>query len=120
MPKNTYLTAQQRERAYLVAMDIKGTRSRWPLQDSLLELAELARTAGVEVVGETQQHLEARNPATYIGKGKVAELKLLVQELDLDTIIFDDELSPAQQRELEEEWGIKVLDRTALILDIFA
>ncbi len=104
----------------MVGAEVKGARNPWPSEDSLLELAELARTAGVEVVGETQQHLEAVNPATYIGKGKVAELKLLVHELDLDTIIFDDELSPAQQRELEEEWGVKVLDRTALILDIFA
>jgi GTP-binding protein HflX len=114
------LTELQPERVYLVGADIKAAKSSWPLQDSLQELAELARTAGVEVVGETQQHLEAVNPATYIGKGKVAELKLLIHELDLDTIIFDDELSPAQQRELEEEWGVKVLDRTALILDIFA
>lgn len=114
------MTELQPERVYLVGADIKAAKSSWPLQDSLQELAELARTAGVEVVGETQQHLEAVNPATYIGKGKVAELKLLIHELDLDTIIFDDELSPAQQRELEEEWGVKVLDRTALILDIFA
>lgn len=90
------------------------------MQDSLAELAELARTAGVDVVGQTEQHLGAINPATYIGKGKVAELKVLVPELDLDTFIFDDELSSAQQRNLEEELAAKVLDRTALILDIFA
>jgi len=90
------------------------------LDDSLIELAQLARTAGVEVVGQTQQRLEAINPATYIGKGKVAELKLLMRELDVDTVIFDDELSPNQQRNLEEELDVKVIDRTALILDIFA
>ena len=118
--KNSFLTEIQPERAYLVGAEIKGDRQPWSLQDSLVELAELARTAGVDVVGETEQHLEAINPATYIGKGKAEELKLLVQELDLDTVIFDEELSPAQQRNLEEELAIKVLDRTALILDIFA
>ena len=104
----------------MVGAEAKGTTHSWRLEDSLAELAELARTAGVEVVGQSQQRLEAINPATYIGKGKVAELKLLAPELDLDTIIFDDELSPAQQRTLEEELGLKVIDRTALILDIFA
>jgi GTP-binding protein HflX len=114
------VTEKQPERAYLVGAETKGAKHHWSLQDSVLELAELARTAGVDVVGEAEQRLEAINPATYIGKGKVAELKLLVHELDLDTFIFDDELSPAQQRNLEQELGIKVLDRTALILDIFA
>jgi len=90
------------------------------LEDSLIELVELARTAGVQVIGQAKQRLRAINPATYIGKGKVAELKVLAQALDLDTIIFDDELSPNQQRNLEEELGVKVIDRTALILDIFA
>ncbi len=120
IPKDGFLTERQPERAYLVGAEIKGARHAWSLQDSLVELAELARTAGVDVVGEAEQHLEEINPATYIGKGKVAELKLLVHELDLDTFIFDEELSPAQQRNLEEELGVKVLDRTALILDIFA
>jgi GTP-binding protein HflX len=114
------VTEKQPERAYLVGAETKGAKHPWSLQDSILELAELARTAGVDVVGEAEQHLEAINPATYIGKGKVAELKLLVHELDLDTFIFDDELSPAQQRNLEQELAVKVVDRTALILDIFA
>jgi len=120
MPKEGFLTEVQPERAYLVGAEIKGVRHPWSLHDSLLELAELARTAGVDVVGQAEQHLQEVNPATYIGKGKVAELKLLAQELDLDTFIFDDELSPAQQRNLEKELELKVLDRTALILDIFA
>ncbi len=90
------------------------------MEDSLAELAELARTAGVEVVGQTAQRLDEVNPATYVGKGKVEELKLLARQLNIDTFIFDDELSPAQQRNLEEELGTKVIDRTALILDIFA
>lgn len=115
-----YLTANQMERAYLVGVEVKGTAHAWRLQDSLAELAELARTARVEVVGQTEQHLEEINPATYIGKGKVEELKLLARELDLSLIIFDDELSPNQQRNLEEGLGVKIIDRTALILDIFA
>ncbi len=90
------------------------------MEDSLAELAQLAHTAGVEVVGQTQQRLAAVNPATYIGAGKVHELSALVEELDLDVFIFDDELSPNQQRNLEQELRIKVLDRTGLILDIFA
>jgi len=90
------------------------------LLDSLAELAELARTAGVEVLGQTGQHLEAINPATYIGKGKVEELRILVQEMGLDVVILDDQLSPNQQRNLEEALETKVIDRTALILDIFA
>lgn len=114
------MTEKQPERAYLVGAEPKGAKHPWSLEDSLLELAELARTAGVDVVGEGEQHLETINPATYIGKGKVGELKLLVHELDLDTVIFDDELSPAQQRNLEQELAVKILDRTALILDIFA
>jgi len=108
------------ERAYLVGAEVKGTAYPWRLEDSLAELGELARTAGVEVTGWTAQRLGAINPGTYIGKGKVEELKLLAQETVFDTLIFDDELSPNQQRNLEQELGIKVVDRTALILDIFA
>lgn len=104
----------------MVGAEVKGEVYPWRLEDSLAELAELARTAGVEVVGQTEQRLETINPGTYIGKGKVEELKVLARELDIDTFIFDDELSPAQQRNLEEELGTKVVDRTALILDIFA
>lgn len=118
--RNTYSIPAEPERAYLVGAEVKGAIHPWRLKDSLAELAELARTAGVEVVGETEQHLETINPATYIGKGKVEELQFLARELDIDTFIFDDELSPAQQRNLEEELGTKIVDRTALILDIFA
>jgi GTP-binding protein HflX len=92
------------------------------VEDSLAELAQLARTAEVKVVGQTYQRLGSINPATLIGKGKVKELIEVHQELDYDVLIFDDELSPRQQRNLEEALGedVKVLDRTALILDIFA
>lgn len=95
-------------------------RGLWPLEDSLAELAQLARTAGVQVVGQTHQRFDAVNPATYIGTGKVQELAALVEELSLDMFIFDDELSPNQERNLERELGRLVIDRTALILDIFA
>jgi GTP-binding protein HflX len=92
------------------------------VEDSLAELAQLAHTAEVEVVGQTYQRLESINPATLIGKGKVEELVEYRDELGYDVLIFDDELSPRQQRNLEETLGedVKVLDRTALILDIFA
>jgi GTP-binding protein HflX len=103
-----------------VGAKLKNERGGWSVEDSLAELAQLARTAGVEVGGQTFQKLDAINPATYIGKGKVEEIGTLKEELDCDLVIFDDELSPRQQRELEEAWSVKVLDRTSLILDIFA
>jgi GTP-binding protein HflX len=93
-----------------------------PLEDSLAELGLLAETAGLDVVGELTQRLDHPNPQTFIGAGKVQELKVLVEETLASVVIFDDELSPRHQRELEEVLGanVRVLDRTALILDIFA
>jgi GTP-binding protein HflX len=120
MPKSLISIEGHAERAYLVGAEVKGTTHPWRLEDSLLELAELGRTAGLDVRGQAEQQMGAIHPATYIGKGKVEELKLLAQELGIDVIIFDDELSPNQQRNLEEGLGVRVLDRTALILDIFA
>lgn len=92
------------------------------VEDSLQELEMLAETAGIEVVGSVTQSLNRPNSRTYIGKGKLEELKLLAEELNAKVILFDDELSPRHQRELEKEFpgDYKVLDRTALILDIFA
>lgn len=92
------------------------------VQDSLEELKLLADTAGMEVVGQTSQRLNRIVPGTFIGPGKVEEIKETITELPADVVIFDDELSPRHQRELEEAFGenIKVLDRSALILDIFA
>lgn len=88
---------------------------------SLDELELLADTAGAVVVGRTLQRLDAPSPATYIGKGKVEEIKALrSHDRGFDMVIFDDELSPSQQKNLENALGVKVLDRTALILDIFA
>ena len=93
---------------------------RWSTQASLEELALLADTAGAQVVGYALQRLERPNSATYIGRGKVQEIASQQGALDYTTVIFDDELSPSQQRTLEKELEVKVLDRTALILDIFA
>ncbi len=103
-------------------MEIESHPSPWPLEESLEELAQLARTADVEVVGVATQRLRRPHPATLIGPGKIAELVALRAELDANVVIFDEELSPRQQRELERAFGeeIKILDRTALILDIFA
>src|SRR5690606_1553626 len=92
------------------------------LEDSLSELGQLAATVNLEVVGETSQKIESPNPSTLIGKGKVEEIGLLAEETLANVIIFDTELSPRQQRDLEETFGsrVRVIDRTALILDIFA
>ena len=102
--------------------ELKHGRPLLQVEDSLDELARLADTAGIDVVGQTFQKFNRPDSATYIGSGKVEEVKILVEELDASVIIFDDELSPRHQRELEKVFGeeIKVLDRTALILDIFA
>jgi GTP-binding protein HflX len=88
--------------------------------DTLSELRELAISAGARVVGELSQRRERPDPATYIGKGKVAELRDTVLAQQIDVVIFDDELSPSQAQNLEEELETKVVDRTGLILDIFA
>ncbi|MFN8482043.1 MAG: GTPase HflX [Anaerolineae bacterium] len=115
-----YNTSMPRQKAILVGVDIKQSDPLFSLQESMQELAALASTAGLDVVGQTTQKLDHPNSATYVGKGKVEEIELLKRELDADTIIFDDELSPGQQRNLEDALNALVLDRTALILDIFA
>ncbi|MCA9995579.1 MAG: GTPase HflX [Anaerolineales bacterium] len=118
----THGTRAPRERAFLVGAELKQERPLLPVEDSLDELARLTTTAGLEVVGQTIQRLDKINIATYIGPGKAEEIKALIGELEAGVVIFDDELSPRNQRELEKVFGeeIKVLDRTALILDIFA
>ena len=115
-------TAPPDENAILVGVELASTPHILNLEDSLTELALLARTAGAGVVGALTQRLETANPATLIGSGKLDELEMLVLERGANLVIFDDELSPRQQRELEKALGdqVKVLDRTALILDIFA
>jgi GTP-binding protein HflX len=115
-------TILPRERAFLVGVDLYQQKTFLSLADSLTELALLADTSGLEVVGELTQKLDRPHVKTYIGPGKVEELRLLVEETLTQVVIFDDELSPRHQRELQEELGrnVRVLDRTALILDIFA
>ncbi|HEY1408753.1 MAG TPA: GTPase HflX [Promineifilum sp.] len=117
-----YETEVPRERAFLVGAELRDSRPLLPVEDSLEELALLADTAGLDVVGQTFQRFERPNTATYIGSGKVEEVKMLIDELSAGVVVFDDELLPRNQRELETAFGdgVKVLDRTALILDIFA
>lgn len=100
-------------------MELKG-RNGWGTRDSLDELSELATTAGGEVIGDGLQKMSAPCATTFIGKGKADEFASHCREADVDTVIFDDELSPAQSRNLERVFNCKVLDRTSLILDIFA
>ena len=115
-------TLRPREKAFLVGAEIRGEENLLTLKDSLSELALLGETAGLNIVGETTQHLEKPNVKTYIGSGKVEEVRILAEELKADVILFDNELSPRHLRELEIVFGnhIRIVDRTALILDIFA
>jgi GTP-binding protein HflX len=109
----------RRQRALLVGT-IVGTREVKRAQVSLDELALLADTAGADPVETVFQRRDTADPATYIGSGKAEELRGMVDALDLDLVVFDDELTPAQQRNLERLLGCDVVDRVALILDIFA
>ena len=119
---NSTSLAQAQERAVLVGMEYNGMLNTlgWTIEDSVEELKQLADTAGAQVVARFLQKRPKPDPAFFIGKGKVQELALFVQQENVDLCIFDDELSPAQQRNIEQSMGIRVLDRTALILDIFA
>ncbi|GAB1470208.1 GTPase HflX [Chloroflexota bacterium] len=115
-------TTPPRERAFLVGVDVRDQQQILSIEDSLAELALLADTAGVDVAGELTQRLNRPHVETYIGPGKVEELKALAEETLCEVVIFDDELLPRHQRELEKALGnsIRVIDRTTLILDIFA
>lgn len=120
---DSFKTEAAPEPALMVGVQLRSDDdSRFSLEDSLQELALLAETAGLEVVGEVTQNLQTPNSRTYVGTGKVEEIKLLADELNAKIILFDDELSPRHQRELEKDLGKgkRVIDRTALILDIFA
>lgn len=117
---DTIPTGLLAERGFLVGTKLRNQDRLWRAEDSLEELVALARTAGVEVVGTTIQRLDAPHPAYYIGTGKVKQLREQQRELGHDLVIFDDELRPRHQRNLEKALGIRVVDRTALILDIFA
>jgi GTP-binding protein HflX len=111
------------ERAILVGIKTLETKDIQGVSEadiSMIELKELAQTAGALVVSKMMQKRETRDSAYFIGKGKVEELRLMVQSLEADLVIIDDEITPSQQRNIEEILGVKVLDRTGLILDIFA
>ena len=111
--------ASRHDRAVLVGVD-RGD-SAWPIEESLAELERLAETAEVEVVGTTIQRLDRPNPRTFIGSGKADEVAEMAREADANLVIFDDELTPSQQLNLETALAdIRVIDRTALILEIFA
>ncbi len=108
------------ERAYLVAVDADEQDTMWSVEDSVSELSILAHTAGAEVIGTMIQRLPHPDRLTYVGKGRAQELVDLEKQLGFDLVIFDDELTPAQQRTLEKMLNARIVDRTALILDIFA
>jgi GTP-binding protein HflX len=118
--KKLFATKAPRQRAFLVGAEVFISESPWRVEDSLEELALLADTAGVDVVGRAFQKITQPYPKFFIGPGKVREIAALREELQYDLVIFDDELSPSQTRNLEAELKVGVLDRTALILDIFA
>ena len=111
--------SRDRERAVLVSLRW-GETGQAEAEESLLELRSLAETAGAEVVATLLQARARPDAATFLGRGKLDELASLVSSSGADLVIFDQELTPSQQRNLERELGVKVLDRTALILDIFA
>ncbi|MDT8901410.1 GTPase HflX [Anaeroselena agilis] len=111
------ISLAEKEQAILVGVE---SQSGWDVADSLEELAQLAETAGATVVGKMWQKRDRPDAALFVGRGKVLEIAAARQEKGANLVIFDDELSPAQQRNLEQSLGTKVLDRTALILDIFA
>lgn len=123
MPKKiSEPTAKTRERAFLVCVDLFDEKNLLTVEDSLSELTLLADTAGLDVCGQITQKMDHPHPQTYIGKGKVEELKSLCEETLSTVVVFDNELNPRHQRELEEILApnVRVMDRTGLILDIFA
>jgi GTP-binding protein HflX len=118
--KEIISTKFQPERAFLITVATKESVQIVSAEASQTELAQLVKSAGGEVVGKAIQRLDNPTKALYLGKGKLDELVELKNELHFDTVVFDDELTPVQQRNLEEAFQVKVIDRVALILDIFA
>ncbi len=121
MARKLHSTASGPERVCLVGVDVRGKRGLWKLKDSVAELGDLARSSGARVVGSVTQRL-GRPSQSYIGKGKLDEVRRMAADDAFDTVICDDELSPSQQRAFEQALGgkVRVIDRTALILDVFA
>ena len=118
--ERTQATDDEEERAVLAGIAAPMTCALWTTEDSLAELAELACTAGATVVGTFIQKKAKPDTALFLGRGKVEEMAMVIQNERATLVIFDDELTPSQQRNLEMALGVKILDRTALILDIFA
>ncbi len=126
-PQNKYFSVlftpekktEDAETAIIVGV-ITPQESRWEVRDHLDELEHLARTAGADVTDRVTQSLNSPDPATFVGSGKVQEIKRLVEQRNSDLVIFDDELAPVQVRNIEKEIDCKLLDRSGLILDIFA
>ncbi|MGH7712191.1 MAG: GTPase HflX, partial [Gemmatimonadaceae bacterium] len=104
----------------MIGAPIKRSAGRHHLEEHLAELERLADTAGATVVGTLTQQIDRPNPATYLGKGKIEELRNVIEERDATLVIFDDELTPAQGKNVEDTVGRRVMDRAELILDIFA
>jgi len=119
MPKSRYQTDASGERAFLVGITLPKVRREDELEN-LRELDLLARTAGASVVGHTIQNRTRVDGSTYIGGGKIDEIAGVIHERGVNLIIFDDDLTPAQARNLEQRLEVNVIDRTELILDIFA
>ena len=122
MPKFESDMTGQPDRGYLVGVALQQVSAPFTVEDSLTELALLAKTAGIDVVGQTHQRLRQINSKTFIGSGKLQQTIDEVTNHDANLVIFDDELSPRHQRELEKQFGedVRLLDRSSLILDIFA
>ena len=113
-------TEKRQERAILAGVDYNAPAGGWSIEDSLTELKGLAETAGAQVAGKVIQRKAKPDNAFFLGRGKVDEIGMLAQNVEADLLIVDDEISPSQQRNLEMSTGLRVVDRTALILDIFA
>ena len=113
-------TEERKEKVILAAVDLGNSGDSFDVRASLDELEELAKTAGAETVGRLIQGRDGIHPGTYIGKGKIEELRELIRATGADTVVCDDELSPAQLGNLQDELQCKVIDRTVMILDIFA
>lgn len=113
-------TEKRQERAILAGVDYNASAGGWSIEDSLTELKGLAETAGAQVAGKVIQRKAKPDNAFFLGRGKVDEIGMLAQNVEADLLIVDDEISPSQQRNLEMSTGLRVVDRTALILDIFA
>lgn len=118
--KSLISTQIPKERALLVGIELPSRNHQIPLAYSLEELERLAETAGATVLGKQHQQIKSITPATLIGRGKVDEIQERVKELHADLVIVDEELTPAQQRNLENAFKVRVVDRSQLILDIFA